>query len=391
MEPGLNGTTTGSRVADPGPVEVGSVGWIAGSVAVSVAIALALGYVANAPVRARLSTIRRLPPGRLDDPTLTTEETEEVARTPAPSPERAQAGSRSLFQAALGRSRDLLRSGFDRIFGGKPVDRAGLDALEEVLLRADVGIATTERLVKRVEAASAANPADATALRGALRAEMRAMLDATHRPFAVGGGGPPWVVLVVGVNGSGKTTTIGKLAARLAGEGKRVLLAAGDTYRAAAEQQLSVWAERAGVAVIALDEGADPGAVAYKAVERARAEAFDVVIVDTAGRLQTRKPLMEQLGKVRRVLDKAVPGAPHETLLVLDGTMGQNGMSQAKLFNDATPITGVVVTKLDGTAKGGMVLSIATELGLPVKLVGLGEKITDLRDFDPEQFVDALV
>ena len=305
--------------------------------------------------------------------------------------ERPQLGVISLFQSALGRSRALLRSSLDRVLGRVAQDPAAqqqLEELEEALLRADVGVQTTERLVARVREVLATTP-DPERIRAALRSEMRALLDAVHAPLSPR---PDlWVILVVGVNGSGKTTTIGKLAARLKGEGRKVLLAAGDTFRAAAEQQLTVWAERSGVDIVSLEEGADPGAVAFKALERAKSEGHDVVIIDTAGRLQTRKPLMEQLGKVRRVLDKALPGAPHETLLVLDGTIGQNGLSQAKLFHEVTPITGVVITKLDGTAKGGMVLAVATEVGLPIKLVGLGEKINDLRDFEPAVFVEALL
>lgn len=297
--------------------------------------------------------------------------------------EQAQRSVFGMLRDALGRSRDVLKEGLDRLLG-RPLDESATEDLEEVLLRADVGVMTTERLLTRVRASRADED-----LRGMLRTEMTAILEPIHAPFAPAPG--LWVVLVVGVNGSGKTTTIGKLAARLKEQGRKVLLAAGDTFRAAAEQQLSTWAERAGVDILVLDEGADPGAVAFKAIERARAEGHDVVLVDTAGRLQTRKPLMEELGKIRRVLDKALPGAPHETLLVLDGTMGQNGMSQAALFHEATPLTGVVVTKLDGTAKGGMILAIANELRLPVKLVGLGEKVGDLRDFDPHAFVDALL
>jgi fused signal recognition particle receptor len=195
---------------------------------------------------------------------------------------------------------------------------------------------------------------------------------------------------VVGVNGSGKTTTIGKLAARLVRDGRKVLLAAGDTYRAAAAEQLEVWAERAGADIVRHKDGSDPGAVVYDALEAAKARGHDVVIIDTAGRLQTRKPLMDQLAKVRRVISKKIGDAPHETLLVVDGTMGQNAMSQARQFNEATPLTGVVVTKLDGTAKGGMILGLASELGLPVKLIGIGEQVDDLRDFEPDAFVEAL-
>ena len=192
------------------------------------------------------------------------------------------------------------------------------------------------------------------------------------------------------MNGSGKTTTIGKLSARLRREGKRVLLAAADTYRAAASDQLKVWAERAEVGIVTGDPGADPGAVVYDALSSAKAKDIDVVIIDTAGRLQTRKPLMEQLSKINRVIQKQVPDGPHETLLVVDGTMGQNALSQTALFNEATPLSGVVVTKLDGTAKGGVVVTIASEMQLPVKLIGLGEQIDDLRDFEVEPFIAAI-
>jgi fused signal recognition particle receptor len=304
---------------------------------------------------------------------------------PAPAPEVPRSSVFGFFRDAMARSRDSLKVGLDRLLG-RPLDAAATEELEETLLRSDVGVATTERLLQKVRAQGVD-----VDVRRALTAEMKEILRPVHQAFGIPAAPRPYVILVVGVNGSGKTTTIGKLASRLKAEGHRVLVAAGDTFRAAAEQQLGVWAERAGVDLLALDEGADPGAVAFKAMERARAEGHDVVLVDTAGRLQSKKPLMDELGKIRRVLDKGLPGAPHETLLVLDGTMGQNGMSQAQLFHSATPLTGVVVTKLDGTAKGGMILSIGAELGLPVKLVGLGEKVGDLRDFDPDVFVDALL
>ncbi|HHO49644.1 MAG TPA: signal recognition particle-docking protein FtsY [Deltaproteobacteria bacterium] len=292
------------------------------------------------------------------------------------------------MREALGRSRTALQTGLER-FLGRPRDSEALEALEEALIRADVGVATASRLVEAVSTAAAAD-ADPGRLRAVLHDEMLSILTRVHAPLAPIEGSP-FVLLVVGVNGSGKTTTIGKLAHRFHKQGKRVMLAAGDTFRAAAAEQLGVWAERTGAELARLEEGADPGAVIYQALERAQAGGHDVVIVDTAGRLQTRKPLMEQLAKVRRVIQKRVPGGPHETLLVLDGTMGQNGMSQARLFHEATPLTGVAVTKLDGTAKGGMVLAIAADLGLPVKLVGLGEQAADLRDFDPEAFVEALL
>jgi fused signal recognition particle receptor len=381
MEPdGAPGTST---TAEPS-ADVASPELIAGGVTAAVAIAVILGFVLNRTMPR--APVLRIPEDR--GPPATEERGEEFAeRTTEVPSERPPSAVLSLFQQALGRSRDLLRGSLDRVFG-RPIDDEGLERLEEALLSSDVGVKTTERLIGRVREV-ARQDTTAEVMRNTLRDEMRGLLEKVHRPLVPGEG--LWVVLVVGVNGSGKTTTIGKLASRLKSQGRKVLIAAGDTYRAAAEQQLGVWAERAGVDIVALDEGADPAAVAFKAVERALQEHHDVVIVDTAGRLQTRKPLMEQLGKMRRVLDKAAPGAPHETLLVLDGTMGQNGMSQANLFNEATPLTGVVVTKLDGTAKGGMIFAIATELGLPVKLVGLGEKIGDLRDFDPALFVDALV
>ena len=198
-------------------------------------------------------------------------------------------------------------------------------------------------------------------------------------------------ILVVGVNGSGKTTTIGKLAARYRREGKSVMLAAGDTFRAGAIEQLKVWGDRTSVPVIAHQEGGDPAAVIFDALQSARAKGVDIVICDTAGCLQAQKPLMDELGKVVRVMNKALPGAPHEVLIVLDGTIGQNAMSQARVFKEVVGVTGVALTKLDGTARGGVVVAVREELGLPVKLVGLGEGIDDLRDFDPDAFVDALI
>jgi fused signal recognition particle receptor len=200
----------------------------------------------------------------------------------------------------------------------------------------------------------------------------------------------PAVVLVVGVNGTGKTTSIGKLARRLQAEGKKVMLAAADTFRAAAAEQLSIWGERAGVPVIKHQEGADPGAVAFDAAQAAKARQIDVLIVDTAGRLHTKSNLMEELKKVKRILSRELPGAPHETLLVLDGSTGQNALVQARMFNEAIGITGIVLTKLDGTSKGGIVFAINKELAIPVKFVGIGEAVEDLRGFDPKEFVDAL-
>jgi fused signal recognition particle receptor len=302
-------------------------------------------------------------------------------------PVEAPKGIVAQLAEALGRTRAALQDRFDTLFAG-PMDESTFDELETTLLSADVGLPTTSRLLEPLRTMAKAGEKDPIVLRQALREEMKKVLGNGDRQLAPAG--KPWVILVVGVNGSGKTTTIGKLAAQLHKQGKKVLVAAGDTFRAAAIEQLQVWAERAEADIVAHQEGADPGAVAYDALQAAVARGHDVVVIDTAGRLQTRKPLMEQLTKIRRVIDKVVPGAPHETLLVIDGTMGQNALSQAKLFHEATPLTGVVVTKLDGTAKGGMVLTLSAELGLPVKLIGIGEKVDDLRPFDPEAFVEAL-
>ena len=300
-------------------------------------------------------------PGPMDEP-------ERPIRPSAPNP----------LLAALGRTRELFAGLFDRGRG----EREALEGLEEALLRVDVGAKTAAALVEEIKGA----PDLKVALRGALKARL-AKLDSRLQIT----GAKPHVILIVGVNGSGKTTSIGKLAGRLKAQGKTVILGAGDTFRAGAIEQLKVWGERAAVEVIAQQEGSDPAAVAHQTVESAKARGIDVVLCDTAGRLQAQKALMDELGKVRRVIGKIVPDAPHEVLPVLDATMGQNALSQARIFKDVAGVTGVVLTKLDGTAKGGVVIAIAEEFGLPVKLVGVGEKIEDLRDFDPNGFVDALL
>ena len=230
---------------------------------------------------------------------------------------------------------------------------------------------------------------DVGRVKGLIRSEVERMVT-LPRPTSLQGGGPPHVTMVVGVNGSGKTTTIGKLAAKLTREGKKVVIAAGDTFRAAASEQLDIWAERANATLVRGPDGSDPGAVVFDAVKRAQAENADAVLVDTAGRLHTKTPLMEELKKVKRVLGKALPGAPHEVLLVLDATVGQNAIAQAKQFQEAVGVTGIALTKLDGTAKGGVVIGISDELKIPVTWVGVGEKIVDLRPFDPHEFVEAL-
>ena len=324
---------------------------------------------------------------RTENDTTTELERPAVVEAPARVEPPARPGLAAAFKVALTRSRAALQGRFDTLFGRDSVDEELWEELEETLLTADVGVPTTQSLVGSLRDLRSSEPAE---LRAALRERIAELLRSVHAPLTEPPAEGPWVVLVVGVNGSGKTTTIGKLAARLTGEGRSVLLAAADTYRAAAAEQLTIWAERAGAEIVAHEEGSDPGAVAYDALQAALARGSDVVIVDTAGRLQTRKPLMQQLEKIRRVIDKVVPGAPHETLLVVDGTMGQNALSQARTFNEATPLTGVAVTKLDGTAKGGMILTIAAEMEMPVKLVGIGEGVGDLREFEVEAFVEAL-
>jgi fused signal recognition particle receptor len=292
-----------------------------------------------------------------------------------------QALSRGLF-GALG---DLLR-------GRKEIDAELLEELEALLIGSDLGVQTTLDILGTVEERVARKElSDPVAIRGVIRDHLIATLKASEAPLTLAAGSGPAVLLIIGVNGSGKTTTIGKLAHRLREEGRKVVIAAADTYRAAAAEQLGIWADRAGAPLVRKDAGADPAAVVFDALRYARDEASDVVIIDTAGRLHTEVNLMEQLAKIRRVASREFPGAPHETLLVLDGTTGQNAISQAELFHRYTQITGLVLTKLDGTAKGGIVVAISAKLGIPVKLIGLGEGLADLRDFEIEPFVDALM
>jgi fused signal recognition particle receptor len=264
-----------------------------------------------------------------------------------------------------------------------PADEIAWERLEEALIQADVGVRATAELVRRLEARG-----DLVELAPALADEAAALLG---DPGILHVQERPSVVLVVGVNGTGKTTTIGKLAARLVEHGRTVVVAAADTFRAAAEEQLEIWADRAGADFVGSARGGDPAAVAYDAIEAAEARGRDVVIVDTAGRLHTQTNLMEELAKVGRVIAGKLDGAPHETLLVVDATTGQNGVQQARLFGETVGVTGVALTKLDGSAKGGVAIPIAYELGLPVKLMGVGEQLDDLRPFDPRDFARALV
>lgn len=298
-------------------------------------------------------------------------------------------GVAARFFSGLARSREALARGLARAFGGSTPDAEWMSTIEDALIGADVGVRTASEIAiaLRDRVGPSGTVAQARAL---LRDELLSRLG-EPRPIASPPAEGPLAILVVGVNGSGKTTTIGKLAARYKGQGRKVLIAAGDTFRAGAIEQIKVWGERAGAPVIAHQEGADPAAVIFDGLQAARARGCDVVICDTAGRLQAQKALMDELGRVVRVMNKALPGAPHEVLLVLDATIGQNALSQARVFKDVVGVTGVVLTKLDGTARGGVVVAVSREMGLPVKLVGLGEKIDDLRDFDPISFVDALL
>ncbi len=278
--------------------------------------------------------------------------------------------------------------------GGKLVDDAVLADLEEVLFTADIGVRTATRLLEsardRVRRKELSDP---ERLKAVLRGEIAQILAldgvAQKAPLELGAA-RPWVIMVVGVNGSGKTTTVGKLASKLRGAGHSVLLGAGDTFRAAAGEQLEIWAERVGAPIVRGKEGADPAAVCFEAIQRGAEERADVVLCDTAGRLHTKTPLMEELKKVKRVIGKAADGAPHEVLLVLDATNGQNAIAQARQFHEALGVTGIALTKLDGTAKGGVIIGICDELRIPVRWVGVGEKVADLRPFSPSEFVEAL-
>ena len=283
------------------------------------------------------------------------------------------------------------RKGFidkvESVFLGKAVTEETLEELEEILITSDVGVKATGEILEFLRQKESEIRKSGSA-REYLKAEMVDLLGAPERLVVYGE--KPFVILAVGVNGAGKTTTIGKLASRFASEGKSVIIGAADTFRAAAIEQLEIWAKRSGAQLIKHQSGSDPAAVAFDAVEAARARGADVVIIDTAGRLHTKSPLMEELKKVRRVVGKAMAGAPHEVLLVVDATTGQNAIRQAKMFDEAVGITGIALTKLDGTAKGGIVFAIKRELGIPVRLIGIGEGIDDLRDFDPKEFIEAL-
>ncbi len=299
----------------------------------------------------------------------------------------APAGRLQRLFRGLAKTRQQVASRLRQLAGtGVSLDEDRLEELEEILLQADCGVPATEAVIGGLRRRGREAPVGSTVI-----SLLRDELLASFTPAAEVRAGQPHVILVVGVNGSGKTTTAGKLAARAADSGRRVVLAAADTFRAAAREQLALWAERSGAELVAQGEGADAAAVVVDALRAAMARRADLVVADTAGRLHTREPLMRELEKIGRVAGREVPGAPHEVLLVLDACTGQNGLSQARTFTQALPLTGLVVTKLDGTARGGIALALSRELQLPIRYVGVGEGVADLLEFSPAEFVDGLL
>jgi len=293
------------------------------------------------------------------------------------------------LKEGLAKTKKGLVEKVETVFTGRKIDEETLEELEEILISADVGTkAVGEIMITLREKVRRGEVKDADSLKEALKKEMVLILGQSH-PLVIQGN-RPFVILAVGVNGVGKTTTIGKLANRFRSQGLSVLLATGDTFRAAGIEQLEIWADRAKAQFVRHKSGSDPAAVAFDAIEAARHREIDVVIIDTAGRLHTKSPLMEELKKVKRVIEKAMPGAPQEILLVVDATTGQNALRQADMFNQTAGVTGIALTKLDGTARGGIVFAIKKDLGIPVRLIGIGEGLDDLRDFNPEEFVEAL-
>ena len=319
---------------------------------------------------------------------------EPVVEAPAETPrtEESKAGFFARLKQGLSKTSASIGEGMASLFlGRKTIDDDLLDDLETRLLTADVGVEATTQIIQRLTQKVARKElADADALYKSLQAELAAMLKPVEQPLKIASQNKPFVILVVGVNGAGKTTTIGKLAKKLQLEGKKVMLAAGDTFRAAAVEQLQVWGERNKIPVIAQHTGADSASVIFDAVQAAKARGIDVLIADTAGRLHTKDNLMEELKKVRRVIGKLDADAPHEVLLVLDAGTGQNAINQAKQFNQTVELTGLALTKLDGTAKGGVIFALAKQFGLPIRYIGVGEGIDDLRTFEAEPFVQAL-
>jgi fused signal recognition particle receptor len=324
------------------------------------------------------------------------ESSEAISRAAAPEEETGkpenQKGLFKRLQEGLAKTRISLVSRVDDLFlGKKEIDAQLLDELEEILITADLGVNTTLDLLDEIRnRVSRKELKDPKALKLALKERLLGFFvgyDEARMQVPVTG---PLVIMVVGVNGVGKTTTIGKMANKFVRSGQRVLLVAADTFRAAAIDQLKIWGERVGVEVVAKEQGVDPSAVIYDGLDYAASRDFDVIIVDTAGRLHTKVNLMEELKKIKRVISKKIEGAPHEIMLILDATTGQNSISQARLFNEAVGLTGLALTKLDGTAKGGIVVHISHDFNIPIRFIGIGEKLEDLRDFDPREFIEAL-
>jgi fused signal recognition particle receptor len=303
--------------------------------------------------------------------------------------EKSGTGLFARLKSGLSKTRKILTTDIDDLFLGKKlVDDDMIEDLEELLITADMGVQTTMDIMEKI-AGKRSRITGARELKKVLKEEILAYFEAPPKPMTEAAA-TPHVVMVVGVNGVGKTTTIGKLAARESGSGKKVLIAAADTFRAAAIEQIAIWAQRAGADIVRHKDNADPAAVAFDGMDAAISRGADIVFVDTAGRLHTKVNLMEEIKKIQRTLAKRLPGAPHEVLLVLDATTGQNALSQAKMFNEALGVTGIALTKLDGTAKGGIVVSICSSLNIPLKYIGVGESVEDLQPFDPRQFVEAL-
>jgi fused signal recognition particle receptor len=321
------------------------------------------------------------------------------AEAPAPSeetlaevePAETKPGFFERLKKGLSKTHESLIGRIDAlVLGKKEIDAGTLEELEEILITADIGVQTTVELIRTLEQRLKRKELqDGSALKAALKEEILARLARHAAPLDVAATSP-YVIMVIGVNGVGKTTTIGKLASRFTAEGKSVLLVAADTFRAAAAEQLEIWGKRAGAEIVRHKEGADPSAVVFDGCKAAVARKSDILIIDTAGRLHTKVNLMEEMKKVRRVIGREIPGAPHETLLILDAATGQNAISQTRLFKEAAEVSGVALTKLDGTAKGGIIVAVSNEFNLPVRFIGVGEGVDDLREFEPAQFVEAL-
>jgi fused signal recognition particle receptor len=318
----------------------------------------------------------------------------ETAPVPAdPTPQPSPATKKGLFgrlSEGLARTSSKLTTGVSDIFTKKKLDEETIEELEDLLISADLGMEATEKVTSRLRKERVGQDVSESEVRQILASVVAESLEPLEKPLTVDSGHTPHVILVVGVNGAGKTTTIGKLASKLIAEGRSVMLAAGDTFRAAAVEQLAAWGERAGAPVLTKPHGADAAGLAYEAIEAAKRDGHDVVLIDTAGRLQNRSELMDELGKIVRVIKKLDPDAPHDVLLVLDATVGQNAISQADTFTEVAGVTGLVMTKLDGTARGGILVALGDRFGLPIHYIGIGEGIDDLRPFDAKAFAAAL-